>query len=189
MTNATLVEIVGGGTPGTPAGTVQSVQGVTDGTPVPTMGWAFDVTVTPTVTNGAYSGGDIMGGLMTFSNVAQAADKVFVLQRIQVSIKAAVTPSLQLVIFSADPSSTTTTDNSAYSLNAADTFKVETSLPVNALGGYLVDQGTPNTYELTNLALPIKPISGTRNIYALLIDLTGVTLTSTSDVQVRLAGL
>ncbi len=26
----------------------------------------FDVTVTPTVTSGAYSAGDIMGGLLTF---------------------------------------------------------------------------------------------------------------------------
>lgn len=151
--------------------------------------WAFDVTSTPTVTAGAYSAGDIMGGLMTFTDVAPFADAGFVLNRVQVSFKSAVTPSLQLVLFSASPSSTTTTDNASYSLNTADTFKVITSLPLTTLGGYLVDHGTPNTYELWGLNVAMKPASGTRDIYGLLVDLTGVTLSSTSDVQVRIAGV
>ena len=35
----------------------------------------FDVAVTPTVTNGPYSGGDIVGGLMTFTLAAVAPDR------------------------------------------------------------------------------------------------------------------
>lgn len=149
---------------------------------------AFDVTVTPTVTNGAYSAGDIVGGLMTFSNVAPAVDAGFVLARVQVAFKANITSSMRLILFSADPTSTTKTDNAAYSLAAGDAFKVTATLPINSLGGYRSSHGTPATYSLFGLNIAIKPASGTRDIYALLVDDTGVTLTSTSDVQVRLAG-
>lgn len=157
--------------------------------PLPTAAWAFDVTAAPAVTGGAYAPGDIMGALMTFANVAPVVDRGFVLQKVQFTFKSAVSPSLQLILFSADPANTTRTDNAAYALSPADAFKVIASLPINALGGYLVDHGTPNTIELGNLAIPMKPAAGTRDIYALLIDLTGVTLSSTSDLQVRLSGI
>lgn len=179
----------GAGTAGSPAAGVDSVQGVSGGTPISTSSWAFDVVAAPAVTAGAYGPGDIMGALMTFSNVAQAVDQGFILQKVEFAFKSAVTPSLTLIIFNADPVGTTKTDNAVYSLATTDTFKVVTALPINALGGYLVDHGTPNTIELGNLAIPMKPISGTRDIYALLVDLTGVTLSSTSDLQVRLAGI
>lgn len=149
----------------------------------------FSVPVAPAVTAGAYSAGDIMGGLLEFDRVAPANDAPFVLQEVQFAFKSAVTPSLQMVFLNADPTSTTKTDNAAYSLAAADAFKVVATLPINALGGYLVDHGTPNTIRLGNLAIPMLPASGTRKIYALLIDLTGVTLGSTSDLQVRISGV
>lgn len=152
------------------------------------VGYGVDVAVTPTVTNGAYSAGDIMGALMTFP-VSRVADEGILLQRVQVALKAAVTPSLLLVLFSADPTGTTKTDNAAYSLAAADAFKVIATIPFATLGAYLVDHGTPNTYAVPNLGIPLKPESGGVNIYGLLVDLTGVTLTSTSDVQVRLQGM
>lgn len=156
--------------------------------PVTVESWGFGVSVIPTVSTSAYTANDIMGGLMEFDLVSSANDKPFLLQEIRIAFKSAVTPSLQLVLFNADPSATTKTDNSAYSLAVADTFKVIASLPINSLGGYLTDHGTPNTIRVGGLAIPMFPATGTRKIYALLIDLTGVTLTSTSDVQVRLSG-
>ncbi len=156
--------------------------------PLNVGGWGFSVAVAPTVTAGAYSAGDIMGALLEFDLVAPANDEAFILQEVQIALKVAVTPSFLLVILNADPTGTTKTDNAPYSLAAADAFKVVASLPINALGGYLTDHGTPNTIRLGNLAIPMAPASGTRKIYALLVDLTGVTLSSTSDLQVRLSG-
>jgi hypothetical protein len=149
-------------------------------------GWGFDVAVTPTVTNGAYSAGDIMGGLLTFANVARVADEAVVITGVQVVTKAAVLPNLTLIILDADPTSTTKTDNAAYSLNAADAFKVVGSV---ALGGGWYDHGTPNSVRLDNLGIVAKPVSAGRDLYGLLIDGTGVTLTSTGDIQVRLRGM
>lgn len=176
------------GTAGTASADVLTVQGVAGMTPLAATGYGFDATVTPGVTNGAYSANDIMGALMTFT-VARAIDEAIILNELQFSFKSAVTPSLLAVLFEADPTGTTKTDNAAYSLAAADVAKVRAALPVNSLNGYLTDHGTPNTIRLPNLNLVMKPATGTRDIYLLLIDLTGVTLTSTSDLQVRACGV
>lgn len=150
-----------------------------------TRGYGFDVAVTPTVTAGAYSAGDIMGALMTFA-VARANDEPVVITGVQVVCKAAVTPALTLVLLNANPTSTTKTDNSAWSLNAADAFKV---IGAVALTSSWTDHGTPNSIRADNLNIVAEPASGTQNIYGILVDGTGVTLTSTSDIQVRLRGV
>lgn len=150
-------------------------------------GQGFDLTVTPTVSAGAYSANDIMGALMEF-DTGIGSNAPFILNELQFAFKSAVTPSLLAVIFEADPTGTTKTDNAAYSLAAADVFKVRAALPVNFLGGYLTDHGTPNTIRLANINLVMKPATGTSKFYMLVIDLTGVTLTSTSDLQVRATG-
>jgi hypothetical protein len=145
-------------------------------------GHSFDVTVQPTVTNGAYSAGDIVGGLLEVAAARVANGKV-TLQSVQVALKAAVVSTLSVIIFTADPSSTTKTDNSAYSLNAADVFKVATVVT----GFALTDHGTPNTYAVHSLNRIISCDAASK-FYALIIDGTGFTLTSTSDLQIRFTG-
>lgn len=149
-------------------------------------GWGFDVAVTPTVTNGAYSANDIMGALLTFANCARINDEKVVITGVQVVCKAAVLPNLTLVLLNADPTSTTKTDNAAYSLNAADAFKVVGAV---SLGTAWMDHGTPNSVRQDGLSIVAAPVSGGRDLYGLLIDGTGVTLTSTGDIQVRLRGV
>lgn len=144
----------------------------------------FDVTVTPTVTNGAYSAGDIMGALLTFPTGVGNGASVIV-NEVSVMLKAAVTPNLNLVLLTADPSATTKTDNAAYSLNAGDAFKVRKTIPISTL----YDHGTPNEYSSGPINIVATPGGGDDKLYGLLIDGTGVTLTSTSDVQVRIAGI
>ena len=151
-------------------------------------GHGFDLPVQPTVTAGAYSAGDIVGGLLTFS-VAESNNSPVVVTGVEVAIKAAVTSALKLVLFNANPSSTTTTDNAAYSLSASDVFKVETVIDFLAANAVLTDHGTPNTYSVNGLSIVCSPDRETRAVYALLLDGTGWTLTSTSDIQVRLRGV
>lgn len=154
-----------------------------DGTPAG-VAHSFDVAIQPTVTNGAYSGGDIVGALLTFP-VARAAGEGVLITGAAVVCKAAVLPAYTLVLFNADPASTTQTDNAAYSLNAADAFKVVGAIQFGT-GWY--DHGTPNSIRADNLNMLRKTVASV-NLYGLLIDGTGVTLTSTSDIQVRLTGV
>lgn len=143
----------------------------------------FDIAEQPTVTNGAYSAGDIVGGLLTFRGVSPNPNTPLIVTGVQVVCKAAVNPALTLILLNADPDSTTKTDNAAYSLAAADAFKVVAAIP---LSGFY-DHGTPNSWRVDNLGLVVKPV-GT-SLYGLLIDGTGVTLTSTGDIQVRVRGV
>ena len=149
--------------------------------------YGFDISNVPTVTNGAYSAGDIMGGLMTFNPVA-TNDAKFILENILITFKSAVQPNLTAIIFNANPTGTTTTDNAPYSLATTDAFKVRAAIPINATGGIFTDHGTPNTFQVGNLDLPMAPVTGGTAIYLLLIDNTGVTLGSTTDLQVVLSG-
>jgi len=144
----------------------------------------FDVAVTPTVSAGAYSAGDIVGALLTFET-GTGVNRRIILNEISVMVKAAVTSSLNIVIFEADPTSTTKTDNAAYSLAAADAFKVRKTIPVTTL----YDHGTPNEYSSGPLNIVLAPAADTSKFYALLIDGTGWTLTSTSDIQIRATGI
>lgn len=145
-------------------------------------GHSFDVVVTPTVTNGAYSAGDIVGGLIEVAAGRVANGKV-TLQSVEVHLKADATSTLTVVLFSADPSSTTKTDNASYSLNAADVFKVRSVVS----GFALTDHGTPNTYGVHSLNRVITTDANSK-FYALILDGTGFTLTSTSDLQIRFTG-
>lgn len=148
-------------------------------------GYAFDKLATPAVTAGAYSAGDIVGGLLTFA-AARANDELVVITGAQVISKAAVIPAYTLVLFSADPIGTTKTDNAPYSLAAADAFKV---IGTVTFGTSWYDHGTPNSIRSDGLNIVAAPDPGTKNIYGLLIDATGATLASTGDIQVRLRGV
>ncbi len=181
MPNLTSVGITDG-VPSSGTGTVSTLDAV-----LAKMMSPFETAVAPTVTAGAYSAGNIMGALMTFA-CASANDAPFKVDSVHVAFLADVAPSLRLILFKADPSATTKTDKAAYSLNTADAFKVIAALSLSTMDAVSVDHGTPHTFDLGNLDLSCIPASGTQNIFALLVDDTGVTLASTSDVQVTLRG-
>lgn len=143
---------------------------------------AFNASLTPAVTSGAYVANDIMGGLLSFP-VGRLPTSPVLITGGMVVCKAAVAPALKLMLFNADPTSTTKTDNAAYSLNAADAFKL---IGVIDFGATWIDHGTPNSVSVTGLQIVGTPTASI--VYGLLIDGTGVTLTSTSDIQVTLSG-
>lgn len=147
---------------------------------------AFDVAVTPTVTAGAYSGGDIVGDLLTFP-VLQIPNNPILISGVLVTCKAAVTPDLRLVLFNGNPTNTTTTDNAAYSLNTGDMDHVLGVVDLST--ETWSDHGTPNTINKESIGLIADLAADSVNLYGLLIDDTGATLTSTSDITVRVRGI
>lgn len=156
---------------------------------VRSSGYGFDVPVVAATSTFAtpYTAGDIMGALLTFADVAPWATAPVMITGAQVAFKVAVAPSpLSLILFNADPSATTKTDNAAYSLAAADAAKVIKSINFQALGGVYYDHGTPNSISVDNLGVACVPVA--TSLYGLLVDGTGVTLSSATDVQVRLRG-
>lgn len=143
----------------------------------------FDISVAPAVTAGAYSANDIVGGLLTFP-VGQGQPTVAVVTGVHVGIKAAVTSTLTLLLFDSVPANGgSVADNAALALATGDVAKLAKAVPVSTL----FDCGTPNAYSSDGLSIAIRPADGV-NLYGLLIDGTGFTLASVSDILVRLRG-
>ena len=152
-----------------------------------TSGFGFDVVDTPTVTNGAYAAGDVMGGYRTVI-LSRVNDEGILITGVQVVFKAAVQPNIRVILFGTTPASTVA-DNGAYSLSAADSLCVRRSLSSLVLAAAYTNHGTPKSISLAPAPFVMMPITGYRTIGYYLVDDSGVTLTSTSDVQVRFSGL
>lgn len=150
-----------------------------DGDPVPVVGISAKVPVTPTVTSGAYTANDVIGGKLTFADMARVSGGSGWLQSVTIGLKAAITPNLELWLFDADPTNTSLADNAAWSLNAADLGKVFAIVKFAAADW--CDGGTPNVASIEYVR---KYSLTATSMFGYLVDRTGVTLTSTSDVVV-----
>lgn len=135
----------------------------------------------PTTAAGAYAVGDVVGTLMTISNAARAGALSGVIESIIVADKANVASNLDLMLFGANPSASTFTDNAAYTVNVADFDKFIPGANVdnvfaaagNRVVSYIPPAGIP--YVLT-----------TTTLYAVLVARTGFTLASVSDIKLIL---
>jgi len=148
------------------------------------LGHAFKQASALTTTNGAYSASDVVGAKFTLTNIARVSTGLVLLQSIAVQCKSTQTGALTLLIFDADPTGTTLTDNTALSVAAADIFKVKVAVPITQYRNL----GTGVVYTADNLAILLQPSSG-KDLYAALITETAWTLTSTSDISVDVKAL
>lgn len=175
-------------TPSNSAGGVTKVAGQDGSTrasasnPLPVMGDVAMITVTPTVSaSPAYSSGDAMGGLMTFSNAALRSGGGGLIQAVTVHFKTAQTAPVDFLWCGASNlSSTTLTDNGAVNVATAD-FAACRAVHVTDC----TSLGTPTVCSADNLAFPYVLATGTTG-YGFLITRGSQTLGSTSDVSVSL---
>lgn len=159
----------------------------TSADPTHITGGGFDVPVSPSTTSGAYSPGDVIGGFIEFT-VAENNDAPVLVTGVQVTFKAAVQPNLRLIFMGGTPASALA-DNAAYSQSATDSLLVRRSLSSLLLGASYTTHGTPKTISLAPPPFVMMPFTGTKKIGVYVVDDTGVTLTSTADMQVRVSGL
>jgi hypothetical protein len=151
-------------------------------------GYGFDVLDAPSVTAGPYSAGDVMGGYREIE-VARANDEPVLIIGVQIACKANVTPNVRIVIFGAAPDATLA-DNAVYTLSTANVLCVRKTLSSVLLGASWSSHGaTVKSLSLSPVPFVMKPIAATKKIGYYLIDDTGVTLASTSDIQVRFSGV
>jgi len=136
---------------------------------------------TPTVsTSPAYSSGDCIGGKLTFMPVVLAANHDATIQAVTLNCKSAQTGAIDLILFNADPSASTFTDNAALAINAADFDKVIGVINITKW----TNLGTPSVGESNNLAFPVE--LPTTAAYGVLVARSTPTLASTSDLTVKL---
>ncbi|MCW1839431.1 hypothetical protein [Prosthecomicrobium hirschii] len=132
----------------------------------------------PATSTSAYASGDVLGAKMQLAGAIRVPAGSGFLQDLTVAMKTnALTAALDAVLFRADPSGSTFTDNAALSVVAADLDKVIGVInltKITSLGG-----GT--LYEANQLARSIKLASG-QDIWMVLVWRGAPTLGSVADI-------
>ncbi len=140
--------------------------------------------ITPTITvstSPAYTAGDSIGGKITLTSALRVSGGTAVLQSIMISGRANQKPEGTILIFGADPTAATLTDNAAVVLSTND-FNVLASIPVSA-----ADYVTINSKcyaNLSGLGRTLKATTGT-SLYAAFVVTSTPTFAATSDFQMR----
>ena len=127
----------------------------------------------------AYAANDVAGGRLRFPGVPAGW-----LRRILITDKAALDIDWRLVLFMSQPSSNTS-DNAPYDPDDADLPLV---IVDELIDNTLYRKGaTDNSYHLlTGLKLPVRSVVRSGSLWGYLINVTGGTAASTTDMGVRL---
>lgn len=139
--------------------------------------------VTPTITAGAYSANDAVGGLMEFSDAVNTHARSGIITNLMIVDKAGQSAAMDLFLF--DATFTATADNAAW----PTTNPTETVIGTNCIGVITVASGDYKTYNGGTLAIvtltnPIR-LAGT-SLFAQAVTRGTPTYALTTDLIFRL---
>lgn len=153
---------------------------VSSASPVYVASNALIVTPSITVDTAVYAAGDTVGGKITLSNAVRVSGGASLLYSIHILDRSNQKPTGNILIFNADPSAATTTDNAAF-VYSTDDLKQVARVPVTA-----VDYNTVNskaTADLSNLGRVVKAASGT-SLYAVFVADGAPDFVAGTDLQI-----
>lgn len=137
--------------------------------------------VTPTVTAGAYSANDVVGGTLTFAGVP---DEGFIVS-VKVVDQAKQAGALQIVFFDSAP--TAIANNDTFDIADADLLKVIAAVHLTDTAGADKFDFTDNKiYSRNSLVIPYQLAAGSTALYAFLIAIGTPTFAAVTDVQVQI---
>lgn len=143
------------------------------------------VLVTPTVSASPdYGIDDVLGGKITIPAIFRANDKTGTINMVMVTCDAGIPAgvTIDVVFFNADPSNSTFTDNGGIAVNVADLHFIAGVAQLDKR----ITLGTPTALvETYPKGIPIQPVSGTDDLYAVMIVRGAATLNlgGTSDIN------
>jgi hypothetical protein len=137
------------------------------------------VTAAPTVTAAsAYASGNAVGGLITLAAINRQSGASIYVQSVTVASKSAQTAQFDLVFFNANPTASTCTDKTAFSVAAADASKLAGVAHVSDWTASAV--GSVGQMQQPPIGVPV-PVT---TLYACLVTRGTPTFTATTDVSV-----
>lgn len=136
------------------------------------------VEATPTITAGAYSSGDALGGLLTFENVVEADGDGFTIDGFVITDLGKQSANIDLVLF--DDSFTATADNAAFDPSDTDLLKCLGVIPSGAYSEFN-DSGV-----MRRSGIGFNGVLVGTSLYGQLVVRGTPTYTSTTDLTVRL---
>lgn len=148
-------------------------------------GVTAQATATITTTAPAYSAGDCVGGKLTLTGALRVAGLGAVLQSLFLADPANQKAALELLIFNADPTASTLTDNAAAAIHANDISKIIRRISIAASDYVTIDSKA--FVDLSPGGRILRAASGT-TLYAALIAV-GTPTYGTSGLILRLGEL
>lgn len=139
------------------------------------------------VQNAAYSSGNALGNLTTLSLFRTDANPGGIINSFAIQSKGGSTPTITVYAFDANPTATTCTDKSAFSMGAADRPHLIGGAPFT-LTLATVGTGDTATYAIDqSMGLQVRnqDATPTANIYVCLVTGTAFTPASTSDITIK----
>lgn len=136
------------------------------------------LTATPTVTASAYAAGNCVGTLVTLAGAVPVAGYSAVLRQVLVSFLANNQPSLDVLLFNANPTGTTFTDKSAVAVVAADLTKICGVLNISTANYALAAAATMSVGQAV-VDLPF--VLAATTLYAAFVARSAFTPTGTAD--------
>ena len=138
------------------------------------------VTQTPTITAGAYSANDAVGGLLTFENCTNAQG-TGIIKSIVIVDEGAQSAELDLVLF--DRTFTATADNAAFNISDADAINAIGA--VNIPAASYTDMVSSDLATVRDVDLAFKA-KDDRTIYGQLVTRGTPTYVATNDLTVKI---
>ena len=139
------------------------------------------VCATPTIDTNIYAAGDAVGGLLTFSNALRPNAFSGVITGAYILDKDAEGANLDLIIFNANPSASTVTNNAALDLADADLSKAIEPISISSHTAFNSnDNGISGSGSLTRTVQTSSSVT----LYGALRAVATPTYTSASDLTV-----
>jgi hypothetical protein len=138
------------------------------------------VSPTITVATTPYAAGDCVGGKLTLTDAVRVSEGTGVLQSISVIDSSNIKPALEIVIFNADPSAATLTDNAEIAFST-DVSKISHRISIysnnyTTVGGVAIASVNPGM---------VVQAVGSANLYACIMAVAAHEFVAVSDLQVK----
>jgi len=139
------------------------------------------VTATPTITAGAYSAADALGGKLTFASAVRVSGGSGVIYGVVITDAAKQDAEIEIVLFDRD--FTATNDNAAFDPSDADLANIIGVIPVYASDYF--DFNDNSVACVRSVGMPFVVDSGT-SLYGQMVIRDGDTYAATDDITVKL---
>ena len=144
-----------------------------------TTGSSINIEVTPTITGGAYSALDTIGGIQTLANASRIAGEPTTLQTLIISDLAMVSPNFRLWFFKSNPAAGNYADNGALDIHDTDAALCVGVL--NGADGQWVNALDNGFFEFRNIGLTMTPTA--TSLFVVIETVDAETFITTSDLK------
>ncbi len=135
--------------------------------------------IAPTVDTAVYASGDTVGGKLTLTSICRASGQAVTVTALTGVDEGNQKPTGNLLIFDADPSASTLTDNAAFVLHTNDSAKVIGR--INIASSNWVTVGAAAHLLVSNVGLVLTPASGS-TLYAAFVTDGAPDMVGTDDL-------